>query len=117
MTEFEKQQKKDAIREKIANAKEKADKATEWCKEHPVETAIVLSVGISAVASIGRNVRRHQIIKRENAKARTLYDPHTGMNWKLKRQLTNTEQEFVIRQARMGVPYYYSLNAIGILKK
>jgi hypothetical protein len=117
MTEFEKQQKKDAIREKIANVKEKADKATEWCKEHPVETAIVLSVGISTVVSIGRNIRRHQIIKRENAKARTLYDPHTGMTWKLKRPLTNEEKVFILHHAKMGVDYHNSLMYLDLLPK
>lgn len=110
MTEFERQQKKDEIKQKVNNG-------IEWAKKHPVETAIIVSACVGGMSTISKNIRRHQINKRERMKARSVYDPHTGMNWKVKRPLTNSEQAYITRNARLGIDYYQSLDILGVLKK
>lgn len=111
MTEFEKQQKKDEIKQKIENTKN-------WCKDHPIETIIIVSAGASAITSMSKNIRRHQINRAERMKARSLYDPHTGMTWKLKRPLTNEEKVFIIHNYRTrGYDYHNSLMYLDLLPK
>lgn len=110
MTEFERQQKKDQIKQKVENTKN-------WVKAHPMETALIIAAGASTISGISRNIRRHRINKAERIKARSLYDPHTGMTWKLKRPLTNEEKVFILHNAKMGYDYHNSLMYLDLLPK
>lgn len=102
--------KKDEIKTKVNNA-------VEWCKDHPVETIIIASVGVSMVSNVSRNLRRRQITRTERIKARQIYDPHTGMTWKVKRPLTNEEKVFLVNNARRGYDYHNSLMYLDLLPK
>lgn len=88
-------------------AKEKKDRAVEWCKNHP-EPAIVILTGTAScvVKIVGSTVKHHRKVsvqkKDEELREEYCYDRSLGHYWKLRRKLTNEEWREIERRKAEG---------------
>lgn len=98
----------------------KWDTAVVWVANHWFDVAkilvVLLPVATQAVKFI-RTAKGSAADLREDRMRHCYYDPSTGAHWKLKRDLTNSEQSELLKRKRGGELSEDILRDFGILKK
>ena len=112
---------KEEIKKKVEHAKWRAKgniyKATNWAKEHPEATLIIVSGTLTAVKYFGKIAIKDIRTNREEALLKMrCYDPSKGHYYYLKRELTNKEWLMVDRRREAGEKLADILDEMRVLK-
>lgn len=100
---------KETVKAKLSNFKDgavrKKDQAVIWVKEHKddiLEATPVILSGAVTVVGLYKSIKPTAGEKLDRKREKTLYDPHTGIRWDLRRKLTNDDRIEIVSRERSG---------------
>lgn len=106
-----------AIQKTKAKVKDKTEQVKQWAKDHPNGVIAVVTVGIPAAYSLGREinkaVKNHQ--EEERRKLET-YDHRTDTWLQLRRRMTAAENQQLAQRMSAGESKTMILMDMGLLK-
>lgn len=111
---------KDSIKEKMEDARVKADirlwQMKEWAKANPEQAATIACTAIGAIGiMIRRSYSAAKIRQEQRLKDRYIYDRSLGRYWTLKRKLTPGEQVAIESMRKTGLGYGEILTRLKLL--
>ncbi len=88
------------------------DKLTAWAINNPETVASLIGLAISMRHVIRSLIVSHRVNKQQYRKDHTLYDPHSGFTFDLRRKLTNNDYNEIYRRQAEGEVLYNILKDI-----
>lgn len=118
-TEEKKPSIKDKIKSAVDTGKEKVKTGWKWCMDNKGDVLFALGVGAAAAKTVNSLKSGGKTATQREYEGRQfrVYDPHTGLYYKLRREMTNREKVELDRRSLKGETYGMILDDMGLLKR
>lgn len=83
--------------------KDKLSDGWKWCCNNKTDLLVLVPLGLATIKGVKNMAPKKSVTQIERERVdRNLYDPHSGINWTLKRPLKNWEKEEIERRQNLG---------------